>query len=160
MRPLPARQFELVVRNAPLLAVDFLISSPDGRVLLGKRRNPPARGTWCVPGGRVRKCESIAQAVARKLEEELGLTSPQRLGWHGVYEHFYPDSAFGDAFPTHYVALVFSFVLEGATGIRECSQHSALRFFTPQEVRERQDVPSQIKRYLDGDYWPHLHLDD
>jgi colanic acid biosynthesis protein WcaH len=157
--PLPFEHFADLVRNAPLVAVDFLVFDTGGSVLMGKRNNAPARGTWCVPGGRIRKGETIAQAVARKLREELGLADLPELTWHGIYEHFYPDSSFDESVSTHYVALVFSFVLHDATALQACSQHDELRFFSKKEFMTSPDVPDEMKVYLTGGFWEHLHLD-
>lgn len=39
-----------------------------------RRGRPPGEGLWSVPGGRVEPGESDAEAVARELLEETGLT--------------------------------------------------------------------------------------
>lgn len=45
-----------------------------GRVLLVRRANPPSRGLWAVPGGRVEPDETLEAAVRREMLEETGLT--------------------------------------------------------------------------------------
>jgi ADP-ribose pyrophosphatase YjhB (NUDIX family)/predicted nucleic-acid-binding Zn-ribbon protein len=42
-------------------------------VLLVKRAHPPLAGTWSLPGGKPEPGESLAEAVAREVEEETGL---------------------------------------------------------------------------------------
>ena len=44
-----------------------------GRLLVVQRGNEPGRGLWSVPGGRVERGESLAQACAREVLEETGL---------------------------------------------------------------------------------------
>ena len=44
-------EFVLVVRNAPLVAIDLIIRDPDRCVLVGLQTNEPAKGKWFVPGG-------------------------------------------------------------------------------------------------------------
>lgn len=44
-----------------------------GRLLLVRRGQEPARGTWSVPGGRVEAGETDEQATAREVLEETGL---------------------------------------------------------------------------------------
>jgi ADP-ribose pyrophosphatase YjhB (NUDIX family) len=45
-----------------------------GRLLVIKRGHPPGEGLWSIPGGRVQAGESDAEAVARELAEETGLS--------------------------------------------------------------------------------------
>jgi len=44
-----------------------------GRLLLVQRANPPAQGTWSIPGGRVEAGEDAVGAVIREVCEETGL---------------------------------------------------------------------------------------
>ena len=50
----------------------FILDGP--RVLVIQRGRPPGEGLWSVPGGRLEAGETIAQAVAREVREETGLT--------------------------------------------------------------------------------------
>ena len=50
----------------------FILDGP--RVLVIQRGRPPGQGLWSVPGGRVEAGETLAQAVAREVREETGLT--------------------------------------------------------------------------------------
>jgi len=45
------------------------------KILLVKRRNPPCKGYWSIPGGRVEPGEKLVDAVKRELYEETGLES-------------------------------------------------------------------------------------
>jgi len=45
----------------------------DGRVLLARRGRDPGRGTWSLPGGRVEPGETLAEAAAREVVEEVGV---------------------------------------------------------------------------------------
>lgn len=45
----------------------------DGLMLLVQRGHAPAAGQWSVPGGRVERGESDAEALAREVAEETGL---------------------------------------------------------------------------------------
>jgi 8-oxo-dGTP diphosphatase len=53
--------------------VGAVIFDAVGRLLLVKRANPPAQGTWSIPGGRVEVGETDEQAVVREVHEETGL---------------------------------------------------------------------------------------
>ncbi|MDX3905542.1 MAG: NUDIX domain-containing protein [Pigmentiphaga sp.] len=106
---LSADDFRKAVAMVPLVSIDLLLRNSWGAYLLGLRVNPPARDTWFVPGGRIRKNESLAHARTRIAREELGLELPASA-WvsRGVYEHFYQTN-FADESgqATHYVVLAF-----------------------------------------------------
>jgi 8-oxo-dGTP diphosphatase len=53
--------------------VGAIVQDAAGRILLVRRANPPAQGTWSIPGGRVEPGESAEAAVVRELAEETGL---------------------------------------------------------------------------------------
>jgi 8-oxo-dGTP diphosphatase len=53
----------------PVVAVGGVVIHRN-RVLLVQRANAPARGTWAIPGGRVRLGESLEDAVRREVFEE------------------------------------------------------------------------------------------
>jgi 8-oxo-dGTP diphosphatase len=57
---------------APQVAVGAVVLQ-DGRVLLVRRRRPPAEGQWAIPGGRVNLGESLVSAAEREILEETGL---------------------------------------------------------------------------------------
>src|SRR6185503_3254667 len=57
----------------PIVAVGAFVFDRDGRVLLVERAKPPGEGLWSVPGGRLERNETLAQAVAREVREETGL---------------------------------------------------------------------------------------
>ena len=53
--------------------VGAIVHDGAGRLLLVQRANPPAAGTWSIPGGRVEPGEDDATAIAREVAEETGL---------------------------------------------------------------------------------------
>jgi len=44
------------------------------KVLLVRRKFPPNQGRWSIPGGLVELGESVAEAAAREIREETGLS--------------------------------------------------------------------------------------
>ena len=49
------------------------IAVEGGRLLLIRRGRGPAQGRWSVPGGRLERGETLAEAVVREVAEETGL---------------------------------------------------------------------------------------
>lgn len=105
----------------PKVATCALVTGPRG-ILLIQRDIEPSRGLWSYPGGYMDRGETTAQAAAREVFEETGVTvACDRL--LGVYS--YPDSIV--------VVIVYeAHVLEGeACAGPECSD---ARWFLPSEI--------------------------
>lgn len=58
--------------QSPRVAVGAVVIK-NGRVLLVKRRDPPNKAQWAIPGGSVRLGESLQQAAEREILEETGV---------------------------------------------------------------------------------------
>lgn len=58
----------------PRIGSALLVKDDADRILLGKRNKDPQRGSWVIPGGKIHAFEKIAEAAARELQEETGLT--------------------------------------------------------------------------------------
>lgn len=58
----------------PAVTVDAVVLSDDGAILLIKRRSAPFEGRWALPGGFIEIDETLADAAARELAEETGMT--------------------------------------------------------------------------------------
>jgi 8-oxo-dGTP diphosphatase len=58
-----------------MLVVAAVIERADRRILIGQRRKDDTSALkWEFPGGKVRAGEGLEQALARELQEELGIT--------------------------------------------------------------------------------------
>ncbi|MGN8133948.1 GDP-mannose mannosyl hydrolase [Paraburkholderia sp. 22099] len=140
-----------VVRLTPLVSIDLIVKDADGRVLIGHRRNRPARGTWFVPGGRILKDETLDAAFARVAEAELGIGSLARSSarFEGVYEHHYHDN-FADEpdVSTHYIVLAYSLTSSSAVPIGRPDQHSGYLWLAPSDLLARADVHENTKAYF------------
>jgi len=76
--------FEYFVR----LTVDAAVLDGD-KICLVKRKEAPFKGSWHLPGGFVRKGESLIEAVKRKAKEETGLEVEVKNPL-GIYELYDP----------------------------------------------------------------------
>ena len=151
---LTKENFSKLVRFAPLVAIDLCIVSTKG-ILLGKRKNPPAKNSYFVPGGRIRKNETLDGALKRIIKEETNISynlnfSNQNL--LGVYEHFYEDNFCGNKeFNTHYI--VFAYLLRiKEDNFKEAiiidHQHSDTLWYNKNSNFKNEDIHPNTKIYL------------
>lgn len=144
--------FSTVIDATPLVSLDLIVRNRQGQVLLGERMNRPAQGYWFVPGGRIRKMETLASAFERLTHEELGLrfalTDAVLLR---PFDHFYQDSVFGERPSTHYVAIAYQLavdeLLNDLTALPQ-QQHGRYRWFTAEELLADARVHPHTKAYL------------
>ena len=59
------------------------VATRTNELLMVRRGNPPGRGLWSLPGGRVEPGETLAEAVVRELAEETALSGVcgPMVGW-------------------------------------------------------------------------------
>ena len=98
-------------RKVTEVAVGVLVRA-DGAVLLADRpAGKPYPGYWEFPGGKIEPGESVAQALARELHEELGISVASSTPWV-TFEFDYPHA---------YVRLHFErvYAWDGAAHARE-----------------------------------------
>lgn len=69
---IPFSLYDQIVRSIPISSVEAIIPKNNSLLFL-KRNNSPARGRWWFPGGRIRKGETLEEALYREVNEETGL---------------------------------------------------------------------------------------
>lgn len=115
------------------VAVGVLVRA-DGAVLFGQRRaGKPYAGWWEFPGGKLEPGESVGQALARELHEELGIEVPRSLPWM-LREHVYPHA---------HVRLSFRRVVEWS-GTPRAREGQALAWRRPEAVDLAPLLPAAI----------------
>ncbi|MCK0196916.1 NUDIX hydrolase [Ancylobacter sp. 6x-1] len=95
-QPIPATDIR------PVLAASTAVFR-DGRVLLARRGTAPMKGVWTLPGGRVEPGETLADAAARELMEEVAVDA-RILGVCGALDIIHQDPA--GALAAHFVVVV------------------------------------------------------
>jgi len=81
--------YRKILESMPIPTVDA-ITVHDGKFLLLKRNNPPVKGEWWLPGGRIRKGEELEEAVKREVLEETGLEC-KIIRQIGVINQIFPE---------------------------------------------------------------------
>lgn len=140
MPPSPA-QPDTPPPAGPVLGVSVAVWR-DGKVLLVQRGHAPWRGAWSLPGGRVERGEKLAEAAARELAEETGLT----LGTPRLVEALDAiDRAEDGTVRGHYVIVVFAATAEGSP--EAASDAAAVGWYTLDQVDALTTTPD-LKRIL------------
>ena len=116
----------------------------------GLRTNEPAKNCYFVPGGVIRKNETIELAFARILRAETGCRgshSDARL--LGAFQHFYSTNRFGDpTYGTHYVVLAYELRLDYRPAVVLDSQHSESKWMTEADLISANNVHENTKAYF------------
>jgi colanic acid biosynthesis protein WcaH len=95
---LPKEIYGHLVRDTVVCCVDIvLVRHNEERsckeCLLVERSTEPAKGLWWWPGGRLLKGETFFDAARRKAFQETGLTNVTPIQILGVWNTFFPTSA-------------------------------------------------------------------
>jgi colanic acid biosynthesis protein WcaH len=156
MSPAPLTHGELstVVRLAPLVTIDLIISNSGDEILLGMRNNEPARDFWFVPGGSIWKNERLRDAFARILKNETNLSADfDQARLMGVYEHIYAENRFGDSnYGTHCLVLGYHIKIDDASRLQCDPQHSEFRWWRQRELATSKQVHPYTRAYFtEGD---------
>lgn len=145
--------FETVINSTPLVSIDLVVLNECNEALLGQRLNRPAENFWFVPGGRILKNESLANAFERLTFNELGvefeLSTAELLG---PYDHFYDDCVFSDKIKTHYVAIAYVLRLtkQKLNALPLNEQHSAFKWFSFDDLLQSPAVHKHTKWYFEA----------
>lgn len=157
---LDKQTFSTVIASTPLVSIDLVVINHLGQALLGKRLNKPAKDFWFVPGGRIVKNESLADAFKRLTRDELGTEfSIDQAALLGPYDHFYDDCVFSvdavsadaddNSVSTHYVAIAYVLKLEHElTDLPLNIQHAQYQWLDVDALLAAEHVHVHSKNYF------------
>jgi len=137
--------FKTVVDSSPLISIDILIKKGN-KILLGRRVNKPEQGYFFSISGRINKNETIENATARVVLNELNIELKSLPKFISVFEHFYDDSIYKDI-STHYVNLAYEYEMEEIPDL-PTEQHSEYKWFTVNELLNSDQVHKYTKNYF------------
>lgn len=140
--------FKTVVKNTPLISIDFIVKNQDDKILLGKRVNKPAQNFLFTLGGRVYKNEKLEDAKKRILKDESGLNIEDcNPIFIGVFEHFYENSFVDDNISTHYVNLAYEIDVSYIQDLPK-TQHNNYVWLSLNELLNSNEVYKYVKDYF------------
>jgi 8-oxo-dGTP diphosphatase len=128
----------------PILAVSAAVFR-EGRVLVVRRARAPMIGHFSLPGGVVETGETLAAAVARELEEEVGV-SARIIGFNRHVEAMAHE---GDRIRTHFV--IASFVARWISGeARVSDEVDRVEWIDPDVVAPSPTTPGLSEILMDA----------
>ena len=140
-----------VVKSVPLVAVDLIIRNRSNEILLGLRKQEPAKGYWFVPGGRIHKDETIQKAFSDIAEHKLGITADfSDTALLGVHEHFYDTNPYGlENCSTHFLSIVYEINVDFLRVDQlPDDQHEAWKWFSFNELMNSPEVHENTKKFI------------
>ncbi|NNM76521.1 (deoxy)nucleoside triphosphate pyrophosphohydrolase [Sphingomonas sp. ID1715] len=123
-----------------LTVVAAALIGPDGHILLQQR--PPGKsmnGLWEFPGGKVDPGETPEVALARELEEELGIT----VAPHALFPAAFASEALGDR---HLLLLLFT--TTAWTGVPRALEASEVRWVHVDDMHQLPMPPADLPLVL------------
>ncbi len=80
----------------PAITNALILENKKGEILLVKRKYPPKKGRWDLPGGFIEFNETVEESLEREIKEELGIktknlkyigSQPDRYLYKGINYH-------------------------------------------------------------------------
>ncbi|MCX8209137.1 MAG: NUDIX hydrolase [Sulfolobales archaeon] len=137
-----------MVREYPRYAIAAVaaVLLRDGRILLVKRKYPPAIGKWSLPGGVIESGEKLVEAAKRELKEETGLDA-EPLGILWILNNIVMDTS--GRVKYHYLITDILFDGDSVRGIPVANgDASEVRWFSLDEIKSREDVSRTVKKLV------------
>jgi colanic acid biosynthesis protein WcaH len=129
--------YKKFLSSMPIVCVDCLVVNDNGEYLLVKRKNEPLKGEYWVPGGRLQKNERLADAVRRKMREEIGV-DVDIIENVGFFEEFFDKTEQNAEGGVHSISVVYR-VKPKSYDIKLDDQSDDWGWF--------KDIPARLKEY-------------
>jgi 8-oxo-dGTP diphosphatase len=126
----------------PVVGVGAIILR-EGKILLEKRGNEPARGQWTIPGGVVEVGESLEAAVKRETREETGL-EVNAASLIDVVDQVHLDKA--GKIEYHYI--IIDYIVRAAGEPKASSDAAELKWVPLDEVEGYDLTPSFLRFFV------------
>jgi colanic acid biosynthesis protein WcaH len=139
-KDIPLALYKKIHASMPIPCVDAVIMYK-GETLLCKRANKPAQGLWWFAGGRVKRGETIQEAIVRKVKQETGLDI-KIISQLGTEDTIFPDGPFGG--DTHTINTIFLAEPKGRVELTYDDQHDEFEWFKT----VKRDFHPYIKKYI------------
>ncbi len=136
-------------------SIDMILDY-NGKYLLGKRINEPAKDTYFVIGGVIQKHETLNHAFKRISSNELGIElAMDSFKFHVISQHWYDKNFKDDIFGTHYISLSYkrSLTDDEFLKIHIDDQHSEMVMLTVNELMKCDTVHANTKGFFDSSYF-------
>ena len=145
---IPRNDFKLIHENTVIFTVDAAVYYNQGIVLL-RRSNEPAKGTFWTPGGRVKKGVPIVESVREKVAVECGLGLSGLLLKIGEGRMFFKNDPFGHGKGTDTYGLIYLGIGKGRISLD--GAHDDYKAVGPTEYSEnfRRELHPFIRDHLD-----------
>jgi ADP-ribose pyrophosphatase YjhB (NUDIX family) len=123
------------MRRGTTLGAQGAVIDADGRVLLVRHGY---RSGWWFPGGGVEWGETLIAALARELEEEVGVTLDAAPELHGIFSNF-------ASFPGDHIAVFVVRQWTRRENYRKRGEIAEARMFARAELPERIDPGTRAR---------------
>lgn len=123
------------MRRGMTLGAQGAVIDTDGRVLLVRHGYRPG---WWFPGGGVEWGETLVTALARELEEEVGVTLTAEPALHGIFSNF-------TSFPGDHIAVFVVRDWERRADYRKRGEIAEARMFAWRDLPERIDPGTRAR---------------
>lgn len=156
-QPLPSEKYIQAINLTQLVSIDLIVLDKESSVLVGKRKNDPAKNMWFVPGGRIYKHEPWKEAIKRISRGELGYEIEYKdCTMIGLFDHHYPNNFLnrtdenGNMITTHYFVVGMQITVSESVVNKTTfeGQHSEIRWMPLDELMSRNDVHQNTKNYF------------